>query len=196
MATLDHYHAVREKCERSPAALTEADFVVLAELGCVGEETRARKAKTWALANPPLSPEQDVEREVLVRQLQTKAAAARAQTSVPRLDIRDGDDWPTLIERNQKVPVTFRMIGAFFKVLTDTFRKEQHHAAALEARIVALEARPAGVAAKYCGVWREGAHYDEGSLTTRHGALWIAKCPTTDKPGTPSWQLIVKSGDA
>ena len=67
---------------------------------------------------------------------------------------------------------------------------------ALEARIVALEARPDGV--KYAGVWRTGQPYAEGQLTTHKGGLWLAESPTTFAPGAAGsgWKLIVKSGDA
>jgi hypothetical protein len=62
------------------------------------------------------------------------------------------------------------------------------------ARVRELQARPS---IAYCGVWKEGATYNEGSLVTRAGSLWCAVQQTAMKPGSdPSWRLIVKAGQA
>jgi hypothetical protein len=65
----------------------------------------------------------------------------------------------------------------------------------LQERIKALEARPT-TGVKYCGIWRGNCEFDEGSLVTHAGGLWVSKSQTNDKPGTSSnWQLVSKSGD-
>jgi hypothetical protein len=64
----------------------------------------------------------------------------------------------------------------------------------LEARIAALEARPE---LKHRGIWRENKSYQEASLVTHAGSLWLCKRKTKARPGqSPHWQLIVKSGSA
>jgi hypothetical protein len=67
--------------------------------------------------------------------------------------------------------------------------------AALAARVKCLEDRPP---LKYCGVWVAGKTYQEHSLVTRDGSLWIAKRTTAAYPGggaePDSWQLCVKRG--
>jgi len=62
----------------------------------------------------------------------------------------------------------------------------------MRARIEALEARPA---LKYLGVWTPGK-YEQGHCVTLAGSVWIAKEPTSAKPGdgATSWQLAVKAG--
>jgi collagen triple helix repeat protein len=47
----------------------------------------------------------------------------------------------------------------------------------------------------YQGVWKEG-EFQPGHVVTYAGSLWIAKNPTTSKPGDgePDWQLAVKKG--
>ena len=67
--------------------------------------------------------------------------------------------------------------------------------AALAARVKCLEDRPVP---KYCGVWSAGKTYQENSLVTKQGSLWIAKRTTAAFPGggaePDSWQLCVKRG--
>lgn len=65
----------------------------------------------------------------------------------------------------------------------------------LAARIVQLEQRPA---VAWRGIWREGTAYQEASLVTHAGALWIAERSTDVRPGTTdsNWRMIVKSGGA
>ena len=65
---------------------------------------------------------------------------------------------------------------------------------ALEERVKALEARPAG---EWRGVWKQGV-YPECSMITDQGGLWVAKRSTTTRPGSAGsdWVLIVKSGGA
>lgn len=46
----------------------------------------------------------------------------------------------------------------------------------------------------YRGVWSDG-EYAEGDAATYGGTLWIAKCATTQAPGTgKDWQMAVKKG--
>lgn len=64
----------------------------------------------------------------------------------------------------------------------------------LEARIGALEARPAG-GVKWAGTFAHGKNYHEGQLVTDRGALWLALRDTAARPGSdPSWRLVVKRG--
>ena len=65
---------------------------------------------------------------------------------------------------------------------------------ALEAKIVALEARPVP---KYVGLWKANEAYSEGLLATHQGALWYCNEATASaRPGDGSraWTLAVKSG--
>jgi hypothetical protein len=65
----------------------------------------------------------------------------------------------------------------------------------LEARIVALEARPG---LKYMGVWRADAKYSPGDVVTKHGSMWVSKANenrgTPDADGGDGWQLAVRHG--
>jgi hypothetical protein len=61
----------------------------------------------------------------------------------------------------------------------------------LQARIVALEARPE---IHYRGVWAEG-EYCEGDFVTHAGSCWHCNERTKSKPGDgAAWQLAVKRG--
>lgn len=65
----------------------------------------------------------------------------------------------------------------------------KHRLVQLEERIKALEAR---ALPKWCGVW-VAKGYQEGSLVTRDGSLWLATTDTSDRPGDGgAWRLIVK----
>jgi hypothetical protein len=65
---------------------------------------------------------------------------------------------------------------------------------ALESRCIALEQGGPGV--KWLGVYQHDKLYDEGSLTTLDGSLWLARHDTTMRPGkSDDWALIVKAGD-
>src|SRR5438552_2158684 len=63
----------------------------------------------------------------------------------------------------------------------------------LEARIKALEARPA---LQYLGIWTEGDQHREGDFVTYHGSLWHCNAiATQSRPGDgDAWQLAVKRG--
>ena len=50
----------------------------------------------------------------------------------------------------------------------------------LEKEVAALKARPLQ---KWAGVHVEGASYDEASLVTRSGILWVSTCATTTTLG-------------
>lgn len=66
---------------------------------------------------------------------------------------------------------------------------------ALEARVAALEARPA---LKWAGVWKGDVPYKENSLITHSGGLWLATIESKGcRPGDGAiWRLIVKKGGA
>ena len=64
----------------------------------------------------------------------------------------------------------------------------------LEARLAAVEARPAGV--RWIGTFKHGETYTAGGLVTDRGGLWLCLAETTVRPGDSAnaWKLIVKSG--
>lgn len=64
---------------------------------------------------------------------------------------------------------------------------------ALCKRVDELEKRPI---LQYRGVWTSGTSYPAGSCVTWAGSSWIAKEPTSAKPGdgATSWQLAIKAG--
>ena len=67
--------------------------------------------------------------------------------------------------------------------------------ATLEARIVALEQRPAGL--KYTGVWQRANEYERHDGVTHGGSLWVCVGDRArSEPGTDTktWQLCVKAG--
>lgn len=66
--------------------------------------------------------------------------------------------------------------------------------APLEKRIAELEARQI----KMAGVWKEGIAYEENSLVSFQGGLWLARAATSARPGSgsPAWRLAVKRGAA
>ena len=49
--------------------------------------------------------------------------------------------------------------------------------------------------AVYRGIWKPGAEYPRGSMTTHDGCLWHAESDrVTDRPGkSPGWKLMHKS---
>jgi hypothetical protein len=68
---------------------------------------------------------------------------------------------------------------------------------ALDARILALEQRPA--APRYVGVHEDNRTYEAGDIVTLGGSMWIAKERTFAKPdehtdGARTWTLCVKRG--
>ena len=69
------------------------------------------------------------------------------------------------------------------------------HNVELEQRIERLEARPLQ---KWAGTFVAGTRYNEASLVTHHGSLWVSTAATTTTPGDAggAWRLIVKRGHA
>ena len=49
---------------------------------------------------------------------------------------------------------------------------------------------------EWAGTWKRETTFHRGQLATDRGALWLAKCSTTTRPGEDAyqWVLIVKSG--
>jgi hypothetical protein len=84
----------------------------------------------------------------------------------------------------------------FWNEITETFKAIQDNFKTLNARLKVLEERPP---LKYFGVWEAGKIYQENSLVTREGSLWIAKKQTAAFPGGPAdpdaWQLTCKRGN-
>ena len=74
--------------------------------------------------------------------------------------------------------------------------------AALENQVRGLMAQPpVGVSyAGIAGIYEQGKLYQQGSLVTKGGSLWLALTTLTNvTPGASSpgqWRLIVKRGDA
>jgi hypothetical protein len=84
------------------------------------------------------------------------------------------------------------MIGAVKQYVKDALASLTPRFDAMEARIAALEARPAMT---YVGTWREGAEHNPGEVATHDGSLWYCWEATRDRPGTSNaWQLAVKHG--
>lgn len=65
--------------------------------------------------------------------------------------------------------------------------------AKLQERVAELEQRRG---MRFRGVWNQHDQYDEGDFATDHGAGWVAKCLTRQRPdyGCSDWQLAVKRG--
>ena len=64
----------------------------------------------------------------------------------------------------------------------------------LTQRIDELEKRSLGV--KWAGIWSDGTRYEEGSLITDRGSLWLVTASTSDRPGdnASAYRLVCKSG--
>ncbi|MBB3972516.1 carbohydrate-binding family V/XII protein [Hansschlegelia beijingensis] len=66
------------------------------------------------------------------------------------------------------------------------------HDAGLEARIKALEERPA---LEYRGVWDGALLYSKGNVVTDGGSMWFCNRETKARPGSSGcWTLAVKKG--
>ena len=59
-------------------------------------------------------------------------------------------------------------------------------------RIEALESTAKGM--RYRAVFKQGEHYEPGDVCTWGGSAWHCNEPTTEKPDTGPWQLMVKKG--
>ncbi len=63
----------------------------------------------------------------------------------------------------------------------------------MEARMAVIEKRAAAL--RYCGVWKDGALYDQHNFVTLGGSIWHANCTTDTRPGVDqTWTLAVKEG--
>lgn len=146
--------------------MTPAERATIANL--IGAELRAYAANTEARL-------QDVERRL---------AAAEAQTGERRALVTTARSAPGTGSAPQERAA--RIVEAVRGFV-------QRAVTRLEARIEALEARPAGL--KYCGVWQP-KEYRAGDVTTHDGSMWVAEVKTTYKPGGSGsgWTLCVKRG--
>lgn len=72
------------------------------------------------------------------------------------------------------------------------------HIAALEMRVIELEARPAGTGCHYGGTWADGKDYAAGSLITHRGGLWLVlRDVRGERPGaSDKFRLVVRAGGA
>jgi len=95
---------------------------------------------------------------------------------------------PEMTPHDLAKPATYGTVMLAVDLVLDAFAK-------LDARVAAVEARPA---VKYLGVHEAGRSYATGSLCTRSGSLWCATTDTSDTPGdgATAWVLIVKKGHA
>jgi hypothetical protein len=68
------------------------------------------------------------------------------------------------------------------------------HLRELKQRLVELEQRQL----KLGGTYKSGVTYDENTLVSFQGGLWLSRSTTTARPGSgsPAWRLAVKRGDA
>jgi hypothetical protein len=76
-------------------------------------------------------------------------------------------------------------------------QRRDERIAALEQKIIRLEALLEVKNFAYLGVWRNGKVYHIGSFVTHDGGLWHCnQFHTTTKPGNgdASWTLAVKAG--
>jgi hypothetical protein len=99
------------------------------------------------------------------------------------------------VKRAEFFELVERWMSPIFATHRYKSREAQTRLDALERRIKELEDRPA---LKYVGSHRENEPYQEGSLVTKAGSLWLATEPTSRIPGTElsGWRLIVKRGQA
>jgi hypothetical protein len=103
-------------------------------------------------------------------------------------------DFSTLAARHDRKPMTIGFFGKCAQEIIEAIRGVRSTNAALEARIVALEARPIG--AIDAGVFEPGRTYARGDGTTWDGHYWIAQVETSEPPGEGcrSWRLAVRRG--
>jgi hypothetical protein len=89
--------------------------------------------------------------------------------------------------------VTWRGLQKILDVIVGATKLRDTRHKELEARIVALEARPHALA--YGGVWQSGQESKAGWFYTDRGSCWFCKQSTTDRPGeSDAFVLAVKAG--
>ncbi|MBI1189023.1 MAG: hypothetical protein GC206_17085 [Alphaproteobacteria bacterium] len=202
-----------EQTRAEAAALVEID----AEIADVERRLRLLAARTDTLSaedrggaeGRALAENADRLREVR-DSLLTKRAAVLAGTYTPpapvekppALKAKSSDDTPgwqpaTLADLDDTVEDIGAVLRAFSadvrKAATDLSAELRGAIAALDARLIAVEARP--VLADH-GVHEVGKAYPEAAVVTFRGGMWIAQRDTTGTPGTPDsgWRLAVKAG--
>jgi hypothetical protein len=202
-------------CVREPELLTDRDLEILqsthpdtaAERRQERARALAKKAKAERLAAQ--------EREAV-----TRAPIAHYLVRLMRKEFQDRheaeslDDWA---ERNKWYPVPVFIFQELvmktvlpFLHATNERNKERNvkietlerRCAELEsqlalgdARVKALEGRPAGIS--YEGVWSEGKAYRPGMFVTHSGSVWHSEQPSVScRPGSDPmfWRLAVKRG--
>jgi hypothetical protein len=160
-----------EKLSRAPGTLDSCD---LGQLDILGQGDEARAAKAAALAPPPAA----------------APAVTAAAASAPTITL----DAVSAALKSHKSAIL--QLQDFAKGMQQKNLARNARLDALEHRLAALEARPAGL--KYCGVWTDGENYAVGDVTTRSGSMWVSKLaenrsiPGAD--GGVGWTLAVKHG--
>ena len=67
--------------------------------------------------------------------------------------------------------------------------------AVVEGRLAVQETKSAAGGPRWQGIYHEGRVYEEGSLLTHNGSLWLAKRTSDERPGTSrDYTLICKQG--
>ena len=105
------------------------------------------------------------------------------------------DDWPWPKNRWATTDHLQTLCAALSNVVGKEFR-DLHEG--LSSRIADLESRvyvTETTQLRYRGTWKPGT-YNEGSVVTSSGSMWIAKSVTSERPGNgaTAWQLTVKRG--
>ena len=110
---------------------------------------------------------------------------AQRETAVAPSSLGSNTDWRLAVQRGRDGLSINTRIGANGKVAVNSLP-------AIEARLSALEARPALVDA---GVFEPGRTYAAGNGVTHQGSYWLAQCETAVTPGgNADWRLAVKRG--
>lgn len=184
--------------------ITDDDLTIIEAFG-----GKARAAKFRAQRQPaPVASTTDA--KALPPKMPTPAAAD-ALTTGSSISTRE-----EFLAKHGKKPVTYRWLSVILENEVDEiigiFKEHRDRLAALEsrlsgaerekanadaqgleARIAALEKRPA---VKFCGTWQRDKSYAVGDAATHHGGLWICQADTSGEPSKDfvGWRLAVKSG--
>ena len=98
------------------------------------------------------------------------------------------NQWATTGNLETLCAATSSVLGQEFNTLREELSSR---IAELESKIYVIETTQL----RYRGTWKPGT-YNEGSVVTSSGSMWIAKSVTSERPGNgaTAWQLTVKRG--
>ncbi len=104
--------------------------------------------------------------------------------------------WDDYVKQEGRKPVTVALLDAFMDHVLSVLQDMNERNRERNARLAALEARPASGGVRWAGTWKSNRQFREGELCTWRGGLWLATRTTNDRPGTDDsgFRLIVKSG--